>query len=78
VQIIWQTLIFITLLLFGVLIEYAQEYSNKFFHVKMHGRYDPEDVVANLKGLIAFSVLWIIYVGFVFVYKKTLKKQQIF
>jgi hypothetical protein len=32
--------IFISLYLFGMAIEYAQEYSNKFFHKKIHGRYD--------------------------------------
>jgi hypothetical protein len=63
-------LIFGILYLFGVCIEYAQEYSNKFFHRRIHGRYDIEDVKSNLKGLIAFSVLWIIYVGLWFVYKK--------
>jgi hypothetical protein len=57
-------LIFVILLVLGVTIEYAQEYSNKFFHAKIHGRYDKEDVQANLKGLIAFSIVWFIYFGF--------------
>ncbi len=43
----------------GVCIEYAQEYSNSFLHKIVHGRYDPEDVRWNLKGLIAFSAIWI-------------------
>jgi uncharacterized membrane protein YjjP (DUF1212 family) len=54
-------LIFVVLLIFSISIEHAQEYSNKFFHVRIHGRYDPEDVKYNLKGLIAYSLLWISY-----------------
>ena len=54
-------LIFAILYFFSISIEYAQEYSNKFFHVRIHGRYDPEDVKYNLRGLIAYSVLWVIY-----------------
>ena len=68
-------LIFGALYLFGVSIEYAQEYSNKVFHTKIHGRFDPEDVHYNLKGLIAFSILWIIIVAFLFVFnKRTIKE----
>ena len=62
--------IFIILFLFGVSIEYAQEYSNKLLHTTIHGRFDREDVLSNLRGLLAFSVLWIAYRGSVFVYKK--------
>jgi hypothetical protein len=54
-------LIFVLLYLFSISIEYAQEYSNKLLHVRIHGRYDPEDVSANLKGLIAYSVVWVFY-----------------
>lgn len=54
-------LIFVILYIFSMSIEYAQEYSNKFFRVRIHGRYDPEDVKYNLRGLIAFSGLWILY-----------------
>lgn len=54
-------LIFAVLCLFSISIEYAQEYSNKLLHKTIHGRYDPEDVKANLTGLVAFSVLWMIY-----------------
>lgn len=64
-------LIFLILYLFGMAIEYAQEYSNKFLHKKIHGRYDPEDILWNLKGLVAFSVLWMIAVFVLFVYKRT-------
>jgi hypothetical protein len=63
-------LIFGTLYLFGVSVEYAQGYSNKFFHVKIHGHYDKEDVQANLKGLIAYSILWMLYGVFYWLTKK--------
>ena len=55
----WHILIFIGLYLFGICIEYAQQYSNTFFHNHIHGRYDPEDVHANLKGLVLFSMVWL-------------------
>ena len=54
-------LIFVILYIFSISIEHAQEYSNKLLHVRIHGRYDPEDVQYNLRGLIAYSVLWISY-----------------
>jgi hypothetical protein len=54
-------LIFVILYLFGVAIEFAQEYSNSLLHTRIHGRYDPEDVKYNLRGLICFSVIWICY-----------------
>lgn len=65
------------LYLFGVAIEYAQEYSNKLLHNRIHGRYDTEDIQSNLKGLIAFSMVWIIYVAFWFVYKKATEKKVV-
>ena len=58
------------LYLFGITIEFAQEYSNSLFHSRIHGRYDPEDVKYNLKGLIAFSVIWICYIIGTSVYNK--------
>ena len=48
------------LYLFGIGVEFAQENYNKVFHVHFHGRFDPEDVRANLAGLISFSILWAI------------------
>jgi hypothetical protein len=68
-------LIFIILFLFGISIEYAQEYSNKILHVKIHGRFDPEDVKSNLKGLVAYSICWMVYVVCMFMYNSaTVKK----
>jgi hypothetical protein len=76
-KITFHLLIFGVLYLFGVAIEYAQEYSNKLFHKRIHGRYDIEDIQSNLKGLIAFSMLWIIYVAFWFFYKKAKVKKVV-
>ena len=59
----WHALIFALLLAFGVFIEFSQAFSNKFFGKRIHGRFDPEDLKWNLKGLIAFSLLWLIYSG---------------
>jgi hypothetical protein len=62
------------LYLFGIGIEFAQENYNKVFHVHFHGRFDPEDVRANLKGLIAFSIVWVIVMTCVYAFgsaKKT-------
>lgn len=53
-------LVSVILYFFGVGIEFAQEMYNKVFHVRFHGRYDPEDVKANLEGLAAFSIVWVI------------------
>jgi hypothetical protein len=68
-------LIFAILYLFGMSIEYAQEYSNQFFRSRIHGRYDPEDIKYNLRGLIGYSVLWVCYRLAVLVYKKLSVKQ---
>lgn len=68
-------LIFAILYFFSVGIEYAQEYSNKLLRKRIHGRYDPEDVKQNLKGLVAYSVLWITYRLAVLVYKKATLKE---
>lgn len=62
-------IIFAALYAFGVAIEYAQQYSNTFLHKKIHGNADPEDIHANLQGLIIFSVLWIAYVITVVVFR---------
>ncbi|GAA4333422.1 hypothetical protein [Flaviaesturariibacter amylovorans] len=53
--------IFAVLFAFGMAIEKAQAWSNRFFHTRIHGRFDPEDVQSNLKGLVAFSVLWLLW-----------------
>jgi hypothetical protein len=70
--------IFIALYLFGIAIEYGQSYSNKFFRSRIHGRFDPEDVQWNLKGLIAFSLLWLICTAVVLIYNKAKLKNNTF
>lgn len=70
-------LIFIILFLFGVSIEYAQEYSNKLLHVRIHGRFDPEDVKSNLKGLVAYSICWMVYVILIFLYNSASVKKVV-
>jgi hypothetical protein len=69
-------LIFVFLYLFGVVIEYAQGYSNKFFHKRIHGRFDPEDIRSNLYGLIAFSALWFVYTLALWGYKRATVKNK--
>jgi uncharacterized membrane protein YccF (DUF307 family) len=56
-------LIFVLLFAMGVCIEWAQEYSNKFFSRKIHGRFDKEDVLWNVKGLVGYTVVWLVYCG---------------
>jgi hypothetical protein len=76
-KILIHLVIFGTLYLFGVCIELAQEYSNKFFNKRIHGRYDVEDVQSNLKGLIAFSALWFTWVVIYFIYKKVWHQNKV-
>lgn len=62
--------IFGFLFAFGYCIEMAQEYSNKFFRSRIHGRFDPEDVEWNLKGLVYFSIFWVVYQGLRYLLRK--------
>ncbi|MEI7735748.1 MAG: hypothetical protein WCI49_09780 [Ferruginibacter sp.] len=59
-----QVLIFILLALFGVLIEYLQQVSNKIMHSHIHGRFDKEDIYANMKGLFLYAGIALIYFAF--------------
>ncbi len=68
--------IFVLLFAMGVCIEWAQEYSNYFFSRKIHGRFDKEDVLWNVKGLVVFSVVWVVYCGAYFVYKNTIQRNK--
>jgi hypothetical protein len=65
-------IIFIFLLLFGVGIELSQQFSNRFFNRRIHGRFDIEDVYYNLIGLISFSLIWLFvsYTNYFFKNKK--------
>jgi hypothetical protein len=67
--------IFAFLYLFGIGIEYAQQYSNTYLHKKIHGNFDPEDVHANLQGLIYFSCLWLCYIVVIFLWT-TMKRKD--
>lgn len=69
-NVIRHAIIFIGLYVFSISIEYAQEYSNKLFGKKIHGRYDVEDIQANFKGLILFSIIWLIAIAILFVYRR--------
>lgn len=69
-------LIFVSLYLFGMVIEYSQAYSNRFFRKRIHGRFDPEDIQWNLKGLVAFSVIWFCCTSLLFVYEKATMKNK--
>lgn len=65
-KIVRHLLIFGSLFVFGVCIEFAQEYSNKIFYKRIHGRFDSGDIQSNLKGLIVFTIFWIFYIVFFF------------
>jgi hypothetical protein len=69
-------ILFISLFVFGMAIEYAQEYSNRFFRKRIHGRFDPEDIQWNLKGLIAFSAVWFLFTAAVLLYRKSVSKNN--
>jgi hypothetical protein len=62
--------IFVLLFAMGVCIEWAQEYSNHFLHSKIHGRFDKEDILWNVKGLVSFTVVWVVYCGVVLVTRR--------
>lgn len=68
--------IFIALYLFSMGIEYSQEYSNRFFRRRIHGRFDPEDLQWNLKGLITFSVVWLVCTLIAVTYRKTFSRSS--
>ena len=75
-KLVWHIAIFAFLYLFGVTIELAQEYSNRLTHTRIHGRYDPEDVAANLKGLILFSAVWLVIVLLIAAFRKEKADKQ--
>jgi glycopeptide antibiotics resistance protein len=54
-------IIFSVLLIFGIGIEIFQELSNHILHRRIHGRFDPEDVIFNLAGLFSASIFWFAY-----------------
>ena len=56
-----QVLIFIILAAFGVLIEFLQQLANKITHSHIHGRFDKEDIYANMKGLCLYAAIALLY-----------------
>jgi ABC-type multidrug transport system permease subunit len=52
-------LIFGLLVTAGVVIEFAQEYSNQLFNQRIHGNFDKVDVLYNLIGLFGFTCFWL-------------------
>lgn len=62
-------LIFGLLYVFGMAIEHGQVLSKKLWHIP-HGRYDPEDVFSNLKGLLLFSAVWLVFTGIALLTRK--------
>lgn len=75
-KLIRHIIIFVSLYLFGAAIEAAQEYSNRFFRKRIHGRFDPEDLEWNLKGLLAFSILWLLFTMVILLYRKAQLKNN--
>ncbi|NCI47101.1 hypothetical protein [Sediminibacterium soli] len=60
------------LLLFGIGIEYLQEYSNTITHTRIHGRFDREDIYANAKGLALYLPIGIVF----WIWAERRKKRQ--
>lgn len=46
------------LVLFGVFIEYLQQFANRITHSHIHGRFDIEDIYANIKGVMYYLVVF--------------------
>jgi VanZ family protein len=54
----------------GVFIECAQELSNLFVEKRIHGNFDPEDIIFNTLGLMVYSFIWVIWRILVFIKSK--------
>ena len=59
---IFHILISVGLFAFGVAIEIAQDLSNLFFTKKIHGNFDPIDIIFNTLGLIFAFAFWLAYI----------------
>lgn len=69
-------LILLILALFGVLIEYLQQVANKVMYSHIHGRFDVEDIQANLKGLAVYAGLALLIFAFRYLGKSGDKKED--
>lgn len=49
------------LFLGGIFIEFAQALSNLFVEKRIHGNFDPEDIIFNTTGLFIYSLFWIMW-----------------
>ena len=61
-QYIYHIIIFVILFWFGIGIEIFQDLSNLFFEKKIHGNFDPRDIIYNTLGLIFASAFWLAYI----------------
>ena len=61
-QYIYHIIIFVILFCFGIGIEIFQDLSNLFFEKKIHGNFDPIDIIYNTLGLIFASAFWLAYI----------------
>jgi hypothetical protein len=68
-------IIFLFLLFFGIFIELFQQFSNRFYTHRTHGKFDIDDVASNITGLILFSILWIGFKTILFQYSKIFKPE---
>jgi hypothetical protein len=68
--------ILVALALFGVLIEQLQQVANKITHSHIHGRFDIEDIYANLKGLLLYAALALVWMALSAAFKMMTSTQQ--
>lgn len=45
----------------GVFIECTQELSNHFVEKRIHGNFDPEDIIFNTMGLMLYTFFWLVW-----------------
>ena len=69
-NILYHVLVAWVLFFGGVFIESAQALSNQFVEKRIHGNFDPEDVIFNTLGLMLYSFIWIIWRILVFIKSK--------
>ena len=60
-NVFYHVLVAWVLFLGGVFIEAAQSLSNLFVEKRIHGNFDPEDIMFNIEGLLIYSFFWIIW-----------------
>jgi hypothetical protein len=68
--------IFLFLFFFGIFVELFQGLSRHYFPSLKHGRFDKEDLKYNVTGLILFSIIWMVYKVFSFIYQRIFKNES--